>query len=140
MKQKEWNTTGNCVYVTWYHLVWSTKYRYPVLVGSVAERVKQILTEVCETRGYELKAQEVMPDHIHLLISIPPAEAVSDAVKVLKGTSARLVFLSHPHLKKRLWGEHLWNPAYYVGTAGEVSQKTIERYIASQKQHAAPDA
>ena len=139
MKQKEWNTTGNCVYITWYHLIWSTKYRYPVLVGAVAERVEQILVEVCKTRSYEMKAHEVMPDHVHLLVSIPPAEAVCNAVKVLKGTSARLTFLSHPQLKKQLWGGHLWNPAYYVGTAGEVSQAIIQRYIESQKQHAFTD-
>lgn len=72
---------------------------------------------------------EVQPDHIHLFVSIPPATAVSDAVKKLKGTSARKLFLRYPELKKQLWDGHLWSPSYYVGTAGNVSAETIRHYI-----------
>lgn len=72
---------------------------------------------------------EIQPDHIHLFVSIPPAVAVSDAVKRLKGTSARKLFLSFPELKQQLWDGHLWSPSYYVGTAGNVSAETIRHYI-----------
>lgn len=68
----------------------------------------------------------------------PPPPAISPAViaKILKGTSARRLFMAHPELKKQLWGGHLWNPSYYVGTAGHVSAETIKRYIKEQKTHA----
>lgn len=77
-----------------------------------------------------------MPDHIYLFISVPPAQAVATAVKLVKGASARMLFMRFPQLKKRLWGGHLWNPAYYVGTAGHVSSETIQRYIDRQKEAA----
>jgi putative transposase len=76
---------------------------------------------------------EIQPDHIHLFVSIPPAMAVADAVKILKGTTARKLFHKlfqrHPRLKSRLWGGNLWSPSSYVGTAGNVSAGTIQRYI-----------
>ena len=136
MKHKEWKSTGNCVYNTWYHLVWSTKYRRKVLVAPIDEAAKKLFQEICQTHGYEVQGMEVMPDHVHLFFSIPPAEAVAVVVKKIKGASARLLFLQFPELKKRLWDGHLWNPSYYVGTAGAVSSETIKRYIENQKEHA----
>ncbi|EQD42519.1 Transposase IS200-like protein, partial [mine drainage metagenome] len=62
-------------------------------------------------------------------VSIPPAIAVADAVKVLKGITARRLFQRFTSLKKQLWGGHLWSPSYYVGTAGKVSAETIRRHI-----------
>ena len=139
MKHDDWTSTGNCVYALWYHVVWSTKYRRPVLADEVGQAMKAILTDLCAKHGYELRAVEVMPDHVHLLMSIPPAQAVSTAVKLLKGASARLVFIQFPELKRQLWGGHVWNPSYYVGSAGQVSGATIQAYIERQKQHAAAD-
>lgn len=72
---------------------------------------------------------EIQPDHIHLFLTIPPAIAVANAIKVLKGTTARELFLEFPRLKKGLWGGHLWSPSYYVGAAGNVSAETIQHYI-----------
>lgn len=74
-------------------------------------------------------SKEIQPDHIRLCVGIPPAIAVADAVKVLKGVTARRLLQQFPALKKRLWGGHLWSPSYYVGTAGNVSAETIRRYI-----------
>jgi putative transposase len=139
MKQANWRTTSGCVYSTWYHVVWSTKYRYPVLVNTIGETAKIALTDLCAKHGYELKAIEVMPDHVHLFISIPPAQAVAVAVKLLKGASARTLLVTFPAIKKQLWGGHLWNPSYFVGTAGQVSQEIIQQYIERQKQNAIAD-
>lgn len=74
-------------------------------------------------------SREIQPDHIHLFLSIPPAQAVADAVKILKGISARRLFQEFPALKKRLSGGHLWSPSYYVGTAGNLSAETIRHFI-----------
>jgi len=76
---------------------------------------------------------EVMPDHIHIFISAPPFEAPTDIVKILKGVTARRLFMEFPDLKKKLWKGSIWSPSYYVGTAGHVSAETIKRYIEEQK-------
>lgn len=88
-----------------------------------------MLDAICAERGWAVISKEIQPDHIHLFVSIPPAIAVADAVKVLKGVIARLLFQRFPALKKRLRDGHLWSPSYYVGTAGNVSAETIRRYI-----------
>ena len=119
----------NCVYQTAYHVVWCPTYRQDVLVDAVAQGVADMLDAICNERGWPVISKEIQPDHVHLFISIAPSIAVSDAVKVLKGITARRIFLQFPELKKRLWGGHLWSPSYYVGTAGNVSAETIQRYI-----------
>ena len=139
----------NCVYQTAYHVVWCPKYRRSVLTGTVAESLSALLSEdrrsvltgtvaeslsallseVCEENNWKILNLEIQPDHIHLFVSIPPSKSVSEAVKRLKGTTARKLFLKHPELKKQLWDGHLWSPTYYVGTAGNVSAETIRRYI-----------
>jgi putative transposase len=122
-------TNRNCLYQTAYHVIWCPKYRHDVLTGEVATAVNQLIEAVCRERGWPVIAKEIQPDHVHLFLSIPPAIAVADAVKVLKGVSARQLFQRFPALKRRLWGGHLWSPSYYVGTAGSVSAATIQRYV-----------
>lgn len=119
----------NCVYQTAYHVVWCPKYRSDVLTGPVAEEMRAMLDSICAERDWPMISKEIQPDHIHLFLSIPPAIAVADVVKVLKGVTARLLFQRFPAFKERLWGGHLWSPSYYVGTAGNVSAETIRRYI-----------
>ncbi|QUV78419.1 IS200/IS605 family transposase [Chloracidobacterium thermophilum] len=119
----------NCVYQTAYHVVWCPKYRRDVLTGPAAEEMAVMLDAICAERGWPVISKEIQPDHIHLFVSIPPAMAVADAVKILKGTTARKLFQRHPRLKSRLWGGNLWSPSYYVGTAGNVSAGTIQRCI-----------
>jgi putative transposase len=119
----------NCLYQTAYHVIWCPKYRRDVLTGPVAAEVNTVLESVCRERGWPVISKEIQPDHIHLFLSIPPAIAVADVIKVLKGVSARHLFQRFPVLRRRLWGGHLWSPSYYVGTAGAVSAETIQRFI-----------
>lgn len=119
----------NCVYQTAYHAVWCLKYRKPILTGAIASEMKSLIEAICLERQWSILALEVQPDHIHLFVSIPPATSVADAIKILKGSTARKLFVKFPELKKQLWGAHLWSPSYYVGTAGNVSSETIQKYI-----------
>jgi len=119
----------NCVYQTAYHVIWCLKYRRDILAGEVVVTLGTMLDEICHERGWPVISKDIQPDHIHLFLSIPPAVAVADAVKILKGVTARRLFAEFPALKKCLWGGHLWSPSYYVGTAGNVSAETIRRYI-----------
>ena len=119
----------NCVYRTAYHVVWCPKYRKSILIGSIADETKRVIEGICLERNWPVLALEVQPDHIHLFVSIPPSTSVADATKILKGSTARKLFVKFPELKKQLCGGHLWSPSYYVGTAGNVSSETIQKYI-----------
>ena len=105
----------------------------------VDAELKEILVRSAAEHGYDLLGLEVMPDHVHIFLSAPPAISPAVIAKVLKGTSARRLFVAFPHLKRTLWGGYLWNPSYYVGTAGHVSAETIKRYIEEQKTDAVVD-
>lgn len=121
------------VYSIQYHLVWCTKFRRDVLVGDVEEDVKTYLTEICEQYSVNILAMETMPDHVHMLIDCSPQVFVPDLVKVLKGTSARKLYLAHPIIKNKLWGGHIWNPSYFVCTVSDRTRELVTNYIKSQK-------
>lgn len=123
------------VYSLQYHIVWVTKYRKPIFTGDVESDVKEYLISTLESLDMKPIAMEVMPDHIHLLVDYKPQLRLSDAVKVLKGNTARWLFLKYPELKQQLWGGHLWNPSYFVATVSDRSRKQVTDYINSQKTH-----
>jgi putative transposase len=119
----------NSVYQIAYHVIWCAKYRKQILIDEIARYTNELIDNICKENDWLVIAIEIQPDHIHLFLTIPPAIAVATAIKILKGTIARKLFLGFPRLKKELWGGHLWSPSYYVGTAGNVSAETIQRYI-----------
>lgn len=119
----------NCTYQISYHVVWCPKYRRRVLRGDIATRVGDLLEQICEDNKWIIFSKEIQPDHIHLFLSMSPAISLATMIKKLKGITARKLFMEFPYLKKELWGGSLWSPSYYVGTAGNVSAKTIQRYI-----------
>ncbi len=121
------------VYSLQYHIVWVTKYRKPVFVDNIESDVKEYLQKTMKTLDMIPIAMEVMPDHIHLLVDCKPQLRLSDAIKILKGNTARWLFLNHPEIKDQLWGGHLWNPSYFVATVSDRSMQQIERYIQRQK-------
>lgn len=123
------------VYSLQFHIVWVTKYRKPIFLGSIESEVRQYLLETMQSLEMRPLAMEVMPDHIHLLVDCKPQIRLSDAVKILKGNTARWLFLKHPELKKQLWGGHLWNPSYFAATVSERTLEQVTQYINSQKTH-----
>ena len=131
--KKEWISGRTCVYNIGYHIVWSTKYRRQVLHGEIASRLKILFLEISNDFQFEIKEMEIMPDHCHIFVSCHPKIAPSNIVKCIKGITARKLFLEFPSIKKKLWGGHLWNPSYYIGTVGNISKEVILRYIQNQK-------
>ena len=123
------------VYSLQYHIVWCTKYRKQIFVSGLDEEVKAHLQTTANDLQARILAMEVMPDHIHLLLDCKPQFRPSDAIKILKGNTARWLFLKHPELKKQLWGGHMWNPSYFIATVSERSQEQIKKYISEQKAH-----
>lgn len=103
-------------------------------MGEIEEEIKDYLLTSLKSLDMEPIAMEIMPDHIHLLVSCKPQIRLSDAIKILKGNIARWLFLSHPEIKKSLWGGHLWNPSYFVASVGDTNESVVKAYIESQKE------
>ncbi len=91
-----------------YHVIWVTKYRYRVLRGEIATRTRDLLRQICQGRGVVIVQGAVSPDHVHMLVSVPPQLAPAKLVQYLKGRSSRMLPDEFPQLRKRYWGQHLW--------------------------------
>ena len=122
------------VYSLQYHIVWCTKYRKQVLKDGIDEELKGMLYEIAEEYHFRILAMEVMPDHIHLLLDCRPQFMIADMVKIMKGNTARWLFMRRPELKKEMWGGHLWNPSYCAVTVSDRSREQVEHYIRNQKE------
>ena len=126
--------TSSAVYEINYHIVWCTKYRKQVLTGELKQFLDDQLRTIADSKEWEVIELEVMPEHIHMFISAPPFIAPTDIVKILKGVSAKRTFEKFPYLRnQKFWGNKLWSPSYYVGTAGKESAETIKQYIDGTK-------
>ena len=121
------------VYSLQYHIVWVTKCRKPVFIGKIESDIKEYLNKTLKSLDMDVIAMEIMPDHIHLLVNCKPQLRLSDAIKILKGNTARWLFLNYPEIKDQLWGGHLWNPSYFVATVSDRSLEQVTEYINSQK-------
>lgn len=132
-KKGHWISARGCVYNAHYHFVWPTKYRREVLTGKIAEDLKILHEKIAKEKGVTLVTQEIMPDHVHLFITMHPKFAPADIVKIFKGITAKKLFELHPEIKNKLWNGHLWNPSYYLGTCGDTTKDVIRMYIETQK-------
>ena len=116
-----------------YHLVWCTKYRKQVLVGNIETEFKRQLQLVMDELPGTIMEMEVMPDHVHLLVDCSPQFFIPDAIKRLKGQTAKKLFELFPDIKKSLWGGHLWNPSYCAVSVSDRSIEQVKQYIREQK-------
>ncbi len=123
---------SHTVYDIKYHFVWVTKYRYRVLQGEVALRLRELLRQGCEANGLKILRGSVGPDHVHMLLSCPTTMSPSQIMQNLKGRSSRLLQEEFASVKRRYWGQHMWARGYFCGTVGEVDQATIAKYIENQ--------
>ena len=124
-----YRTGTHTVYDIKFHLVWITKYRYKILKGNIGQRLRILLKQGCEARDIGIIRGHIAPDHVHMLVSIPPSLSVSDVAKYLKGRSSHLLQDEFPELKKRYWGQHLWARGYFCATVGTVTEEMIKQYI-----------
>ena len=116
-----------------YHIVFAPKYRRMVIYRQIKMDVGRILRKLCEQKGVEIIEAEVCPEHIHMLLSIPPKYSVSQIMGYLKGKSSLMIFDRHANLKYKYGNRHFWCRGYYVDTVGK-NKKKIEEYIRNQLQ------
>ena len=123
-----------------YHFVWVTKYRYPVLKGDVALRVRDLARQVCTVLEIEILRGVVSKDHVHMLVSAPPTLAPAEIMRRIKGRTSMKLFEEFPALKKRYWGRHFWARGYFCVSAGELTKEMIQEYLAHhfERQDSAP--
>ena len=125
--------TRIAVYDFHFHLVFVTKYRKSIFdTTEKQEELKILLSSFAEKNGSTIESVEIMPDHVHLVLSFPPKFAPSSIVKSFKGAAAREWFKFHPEDKQKLYKGHLWSPSFFMQTVGIVSQETVKEYVENQ--------
>ena len=131
----EYRKGSHSLYDLKYHIVFCTKYRYRILTGQVATRARELIREVCSTNYIDIVSGSMSPDHVHLLLSIPPSISVSKSLQYIKGKSSRKLLQEFALLKKRYWGQHLWARGYFVVSVGNVNSAEVQKYIEDQESH-----
>ena len=130
------NDLNHNAHSTWrlqYHIVFAPKFRRKVIYGELKADIGAILRKLCEEKGVEIIEAEACPDHIHMLVSIPPQLSVAQFVGFLKGKSTLMIFDRHANLKYKYGSRHFWCRGYYVSTVGR-NRRAIEQYIRNQLQ------
>ena len=122
------HTTWNCKY----HIVFAPKYRRKVFYKDNRVELGKILRELCNWKQVKIVEAEVCPDHIHMLVEIPPKMSVSSFVGFLKGKSSLIIFERHSNLKYKYGNRQFWCRGYYVDTAGKNAKKIAE-YLQNQR-------
>jgi putative transposase len=125
----QYDTGKHCVFYHRYHLVWSTKYRYKVLLGDVRLRVRDICRQVCAESSVDILRGVLSSDHVHMFVSVPPKLAISDLMRKMKGRSSHKVQREFPQLKKRYWGRHFWGRGYFSTTNGAITEDVVLQYL-----------
>ncbi len=114
-----------------YHVVFAPKYRRQVIYGRIKEDIGKMLRKLCAYKEVEIIEAEACPDHIHMLISIPPKYSVAQIMGYLKGKSSLMIFEKYANMKYKYGNRHFWCRGYYVDTVGK-NKNAIEEYIRNQ--------
>ena len=125
-----YRSTNKAVYSAKFHLIWCPRYPKPVLVGTVAARLVEIIAGMVAEVGGQVIEVEVVPDHVHLLVEVPPTVPLSKLVQSLKGRSSRLLRQELPELRRL---PALWSPSWFVSTVGGAPLEVVRRYVENQK-------
>ena len=128
------NSLSHTKWMCKYHIVFTPKYRRKIIYNQYRNSIGKILRQLCSYRGVEILEGHLMPDHVHMLVSIPPKLSVSQFMGYLKGKSALMMFDKHTNLKYKFGNRHFSSEGYYVSTVG-LNEATIRKYIQEQERH-----
>ena len=115
-----------------YHIIFTPKYRRKIIYNKYRESIRDIIKSLCSYKGIEILEGHLIPDHVHLLLSIPPKYSVSSVMGYLKGKSSLMIFERYANLKYQFGNRHFWSIGYYVSTVG-LNEATIRKYIQDQE-------
>ena len=122
-------SNGHTVSELTVHIVWSTKYRYSVLVGDVQKRCREIIIQICEVEDVIILKGVVSKDHVHVHVNYRPSQSISDLVKKLKGRSSRKLQQEFPLLNKQYWGRHFWAIGFGSWSSGNITDEMVNDYL-----------
>ena len=131
-ENNEIKSTAHSKYRCQYHIVFAPKFRRKEIYGQLRKDIGEILRKLCEQKGVEIIEAEACPDHIHMLVKIPPKLSISSFMGYLKGKSSLMIFEEHANLKYNYGNRHFWAQGYYVITVG-LNKATIKKYIQEQE-------
>ena len=131
MKEKDINSLDHTSWRWQYHVVVAPKYRRMAIYKEIKTDIGKILRQLCQQKGVDIIEAELCPDHIHMLLSIPPKYSVSQIMGFLKGKSSLMIFDRHANLKYKYGNRHFWARGYFVDTV-ERNKKQIQEYIRNQ--------
>jgi len=124
---------SHAIYKCEYHIVFVPKYRYKILEGAIKEFLEEEIKKLCEWKDIIIEEMNIQKDHIHMVVSIPPKNSISEFMGFLKGKLAIKLFKSYPWMKKKpYWGNHFWARGYFVSTIG-IDEELIKRYVRYQE-------
>ena len=123
MKEKDINSLDHTTWRCQYHVVFAPKYRRMVIYKEIKADIGKILRQLCQQKGVEIIEAEACPDHIHMLLSIPPKYSVSQIMGYLKGKSSLMIFDRHANLKYKYGNRHFWARGYFVDIVGRTKSK-----------------
>ena len=129
------NKANSLAHTKWlckYHIIFTPKYRRKIIYNQYRKDLGEILRTLCRYKGVEIIEGHLMPDHVHMLVSIPPKLSVSAFMGYLKGKSALMMFDRHANLKYKFGNRHFWSEGYYVSTVG-INDATVKKYIREQE-------
>ena len=131
MQEKDMNSLSHTTWRCQYHVVLTPKFRRRVIYREIRQDIGQILRKLCAEKGVKIIEAEACPDHIHMLLSIPPKYSVAQIMGYLKGKSSLMIFDRHANLKYKYGNRHFWCRGYFVDTVGRNKEK-IREYIRHQ--------
>ena len=132
-KDDDINSLSHSKWRCHYHVVFAPKYRRQAIYGKIRTDIGKILRQLCDQKGIEIIEAELCPDHVHMLLAIPPKYSVAQIMGYLKGKSSLMIFDRHANMKYKYGNRHFWCRGYYVDTVGR-NKKAIQEYIRNQLQ------
>ena len=129
--KNEIRSTAHSKYRCEYHIVFAPKYRRQIIYGQIKKDIGEILRKLCEQKDVEIIEAEACPDHIHMLVSIPPHLSIAQFMGYLKGKSSLMIFDRHANLKYKYGQRSFWCRGYFVDTVGK-NETAIRNYIRNQ--------
>jgi len=128
---KYW-TGGHTKFKLMYHIVWIPKYRKRILMGRIADRLKELFYQCAEVHDWKIEELNVQPDHVYIMIQLRPSISVSKAIQFFKGGSSKKIREEFPDLEEFLWGDSFWADGYFAETCGKFKESVIREYIRNQ--------
>ena len=129
---KQHNTLAHTRWMCKYHIVFIPKYRRKVIYNQYRKDISKYISTLCKYKGVEIVEGHMMPDHVHLILSIPPKMSVSSFMGYLKGKSSLMIFDNHANLKYKFGNRKFWAEGYYVSTVG-LNEATVVKYVQDQE-------